>query len=192
MRHAARRARECADVLGLPLYAAAADRAAAAVALDAGDPAAAAEFALRAAEASEQTGVVIHVARARLLAGRALTAAGEAERAVEELTRAAAIYEACGADPRRAEVERELRKLGHRGPYRRSRPGARHGDAVATLTERELEVARLIVDRRTNAEIAATLFLSKKTVESHVRNLFHKLGVSSRVDVAREVERAAQ
>jgi DNA-binding CsgD family transcriptional regulator len=54
----------------------------------------------------------------------------------------------------------------------------------------ELEVARLIVDRRTNAEIAAELFLSTKTVEIRVRNLFHKLGVSSRADVARAVERA--
>ena len=188
----ARRARECADVLPLPMYAAVADRTAAAVALEAGDPAAAAELALRAAEASEQTGIVIHVARARLLAGRALAAAGDAERAVAELTRAAAIYEACGAEPRRAEAERELRKLGHRGAYRRSQPGARHGDALASLTERELQVARLIVDRRTNGEIAAALFLSKKTVESHVRNLFHKLGVSSRVDVARVVERSAE
>ena len=61
---------------------------------------------------------------------------------------------------------------------------------MASLTERELEVARLIVDRRTNPQIAAELYLSPKTVESHVRNLFHKLGVSSRVDVARTVERA--
>ena len=41
----------------------------------------------------------------------------------------------------------------------------------------------------TNREIAAALFLSDKTVESHVRNIFFKLGVSSRVDVARAVER---
>jgi DNA-binding NarL/FixJ family response regulator len=60
---------------------------------------------------------------------------------------------------------------------------------VESLTERELQVARLIVDRKTNAEIAGALFLSQKTVESHVRNLFHKLGVSSRVEVARVVER---
>ena len=53
-------------------------------------------------------------------------------------------------------------------------------------------MARLIVDRRTNAQIAAELFLSTKTVETHVRNLFHKLGVSSRVEVARAVERADQ
>jgi DNA-binding CsgD family transcriptional regulator len=50
-------------------------------------------------------------------------------------------------------------------------------------------VARLIVDRRTNAEIAAELFLSGKTVEAHIRNVFRKLDVSSRVEVARAVER---
>ena len=47
------------------------------------------------------------------------------------------------------------------------------------------------MDRKTNAEIAAALFLSQKTVESHIRNLFHKLNMSSRVEVARAVERAA-
>ena len=69
-------------------------------------------------------------------------------------------------------------------------PGRRDATGVESLTERELQVARLIVDRRTNPQIAAELFLSPKTVESHVRNLFHKLGVSSRVEVARVVERA--
>jgi DNA-binding NarL/FixJ family response regulator len=86
-------------------------------------------------------------------------------------------------------AERELGKLGRRR-HRRSQPGSRDGTGVESLTARELEVARLIVDRRTNAQIAAELFLSRKTVESHVRNLFHKLGVSSRTEVARVVERA--
>jgi DNA-binding NarL/FixJ family response regulator len=59
-----------------------------------------------------------------------------------------------------------------------------------SLTERELQVGRLVVARRTNQEIAAKLFISTKTVETHMRHIFEKLGVSSRVDVARVIERA--
>src|SRR5690349_14876660 len=43
-------------------------------------------------------------------------------------------------------------------------------------------------DRMTNAQIAAELFLGQKTVESHLRNIFNKLGVADRVAVARAVE----
>lgn len=60
---------------------------------------------------------------------------------------------------------------------------------MATLTGRELEGARLVVDRRTDAEIAATLFVSTRTLETHLRNIFAKLGVSSRTEAARLVER---
>ena len=68
--------------------------------------------------------------------------------------------------------------------------GKADGTGIEPLTERELEVARLVVDRKTNAQIAAELFLSPKTVETHIRHLFQKLEVSSRVEVARVVERA--
>ena len=74
--------------------------------------------------------------------------------------------------------------------HRRSRPGKADEDGIASLSARELELARLVVDRKTNPEIAAALFLSQKTVESHLRNIFRKLGVSSRVELARAVERA--
>ena len=65
------------------------------------------------------------------------------------------------------------------------------GDSgLASLTKREFEIATLATDRKTNREIAAELFLSGKTVESHMRHIFQKLGVSSRVEVARAIEHA--
>jgi DNA-binding CsgD family transcriptional regulator len=61
---------------------------------------------------------------------------------------------------------------------------------VAALTKREMEIARRIVDRQTNRQIAEELYLSQKTVETHIRNIFAKLGADSRVEVARIVEQA--
>ena len=80
-------------------------------------------------------------------------------------------------------------KLGQR-PHRRTRLGKANGTSIESLTERELQVARLVVDRRTNPEIAAELFLSRKTVETHLRNIFNKMDVTTRVALARAVERA--
>ena len=56
------------------------------------------------------------------------------------------------------------------------------------LTRREREVAELIVQRLTNPQIAERLVLSPKTVEIHASNIFRKLGVSSRGEVARAFE----
>jgi DNA-binding NarL/FixJ family response regulator len=125
----------------------------------------------------------------RTLAGRALAEAGQRDPAAAELEWAARELEACGALRYRDEAERELRKLG-RHIHRRTRPGKADGTAIETLTEREHQLARLVVDRKTNPEIAAELFLSQKTVETHLRNIFRKLGVTSRVELARAVERA--
>ncbi len=131
----------------------------------------------------------MEAALSRMLAGQALARAGERERATAEFTSAGSSFEACGALPRRDAADRELGKLGRR-VHRRTRAGKADGSGIETLTERELEVARLVVDRKTNAQIAAELFLSPKTVETHIRHLFQKLEVSSRVEVARVVERA--
>jgi ATP/maltotriose-dependent transcriptional regulator MalT len=177
-----------AAAVQLPLAATWAGRAVAAVALDAGDAALAAEQALASADAADAVGAPIEAALSRTLAGRALAEAGEKDRAVAELQHAAAALDACGAWRYRQSAERELGKLGHR-PHRRTRPGKANGAGIESMTGRELQVARLVVDRKTNPQIAAELFLSQKTVETHLRNIFHKMGVTTRTALARAVER---
>ena len=187
--HAAAAAQSCAEAVGLPMAGAMAALAAAAIDLHEGQPAAAAEKGLNAAAALDGVENAFDAANARLLAGQALAEAGESDRAAAELELAAVAFESFGSHRYRLQAERELRKLG-RSIHRRTRPGTRDGSGVESLTERELQIARLVVDRRTNPQIAAELFLSPKTVETHLRNTFRKLGVTSRVEVARAVERA--
>jgi len=182
-------AAECADGISLPMAAAMADLARAVVMLDSGDSGDAAERALAAATSLEEVGNLFDAAGARTLAGRALARAGEHDRAATQLERSAAAFDGFGSPRLRAEAERELRKLGRR-IHRRTRAGDADAPGVAALTGRELEVARLVADGKTNAEIAATLYLSPKTVETHLRNTFRKLNVSSRLQVARAVEQS--
>ena len=179
-------ARACADFVQLPMAAAMAGLAAAALDLDSGNPTSAATRALDAAAILEEVGDLLDAAAARLLAGQALALAGEQDAAVVELERARAAYDSFGSTRYRAEAERELRKLGKR-IHRRTTHGT-GDDGLASLTARELELARLVVDRRTNPQIAAELFLSQKTVETHLRNIFRKVGVANRVELARAVE----
>lgn len=192
-REEAKRAAGCADAIAaavqLPLAAAWAGRAAAAVALHDGDSARAAELALTSAAVADEVEAPIEAALSRTVAGHALAQAGHRDRAVAELQHAAAELDACGALRYRDEAERELGKLGHR-THRRTRSGKTDATGVESLTERELQVTRLVVDRKSNAEIAAELFLSQKTVESHLRNIFRKMRVTSRVALARAIERA--
>ena len=56
--------------------------------------------------------------------------------------------------------------------------------AAPTLTGRELEVVRLVVDGRSNDEIGAALAITTKTVEGHLRRLFDRLAVQSRTELA--------
>jgi ATP/maltotriose-dependent transcriptional regulator MalT len=186
---AAAAAQACAEAVALPSVAAMASLAAAALALDAGEPTAAAERALAAAAALESVAALWDAARARQLAGRAFARAGDRDRAALELERAAAAFDAFGSLRYRNQAERELRKLG-RHIHRRTRPGKTDTAGIESLTERELQVARLVADGKTNAQIAAELFLSQKTVETHLRNIFNKIDVTTRVALARAVERA--
>jgi DNA-binding CsgD family transcriptional regulator len=89
----------------------------------------------------------------------------------------------------RDQLEAQLRTLG-KTIHRRRRGGRRDGSGVELLTGREVEVAELVCAHRTNREIAGELFLSLKTVEAHMRNIFQKLGVSSRAEVAELLARA--
>jgi DNA-binding NarL/FixJ family response regulator len=173
----------------LPLAAAWANRASAAIALHDGDPDRAATLALTSAAAADKAHAPIEAALSHTLAGRALAQAGQADRAIAELQRAATELDACGALRYRDQAERELGKLGHR-THRRTRPGKTDANGLESLTERELQIARLVVDRKTNPQIAAELYLSLKTVQTHLSHIFHKMDVASRVALARAVEHA--
>jgi DNA-binding CsgD family transcriptional regulator len=106
-------------------------------------------------------------ARCRLLIGRALRALGDSDSAEAELLAARRGFAELGARP----AEREAASL-----LSPSRPGG--------LTEREVEVLRLVASGKSNPEIAAALFLSEKTVARHLSNIFVKLEVSSRTGAA--------
>ena len=122
-------------------------------------------------------------ALARLAEFRALAAAGERAAALAALREAESVLDGYGALRRRDEAVRELRRLGHRV----LRPA---GDAVAgPLTAREREIAGLIAAGRTNREVAEQLVLSTRTIDAHLRNIYGKLGVHSRVELTRELGR---
>jgi len=71
-------------------------------------------------------------------------------------------------------IARELRALIEPGDRYKDRQGE---DGYSVLTKREVEVVKLILQERTNQEIAAALFISPPTVETHRKNIMHKLDV---------------
>lgn len=91
---------------------------------------------------------------------------------------ALSLYETTGAERSAARVRRRLRGVG----VNTSRP--RTAGHRQTLTATELEVARLVAERLTTAEIARELSLSPHTVVTHVRHIYSKLGIASRQELA--------
>ncbi len=104
--------------------------------------------------------------------------------AVAALDEALDIVQTRGAERDAARLRRRLRELGIRRP--RPRPDARQG-GMASLTRAERDVALLVAAGGTNRSVAERLFLSPHTVNTQLRNAFLKLGVRSRVELARLV-----
>lgn len=150
------------------------------------EPAAAAQAATDAAELLLAAGRRTEAGRARLVAGLAYVEAGRRGPARDRLRAAAEIFEACGARSLHAHTVREQRRLGVRVP---APGGGVRGGGPHGLSPREREVGLLVADGCTNQQIAEKLFLSVRTVETHLSRVFAKLGVTSRVGVATALNR---
>ncbi|MES9542141.1 LuxR C-terminal-related transcriptional regulator [Actinomadura sp. NPDC000600] len=116
-------------------------------------------------------------------AGRALGADGDPA-APDYLDAALDLYEESGAARDAARVRRRLRLLGVRRPPRLREVG---DEARWGLTAAEARVARLVAQGATNRQVAEQLFLSRHTVNTHLRSIFAKWGIRSRVDLTRLV-----
>jgi DNA-binding NarL/FixJ family response regulator len=136
-----------------------------AIELAGGDARAALPSLRRACETWQRLQAPYEAARVRELVGLACRALDDEDTAALELDAARAAYAELEAAPDLARID--------------SLTGAAPGDGHG-LTERELEVLRLVAAGETNKAIAAQLVLSERTVDRHVSNIFAKLGVSSR------------
>jgi LuxR family transcriptional regulator, maltose regulon positive regulatory protein len=153
------------------------------------------------AELSGRTGSVIGILSVRALAHEA---SNEEDKALAELGRALAVAEPEGyvrtfvdlAAPMEGLLRRSVMKGVHAGYASRLLEafGSTAGKLSAgplsePLSERELEVLRMIASGMSNAEISRTLFIALNTVKKHINNIYRKLGVNSRtraVALARE------
>ncbi len=173
----------------LPQRAATAMCARAAVMLARGDAPAAIDTAREALPLAESAGNPLLGARARALIGAALGRVGSTEEAVSELERAERTLYGAGALREADAAAHELRRLGRRvrrriRDARGGTPGAAGAAGLAALSAREREVATLVASGMRNRDVAAALFVSEKTVESHLARIYDKLGVRSRAALA--------
>ncbi len=126
-----------------------------------------------------------------LLGAKALEAAagafvddGDRDQARAAFTRAADAYATLGAASDVAQLRATFRAHGiRRGPHAKHRQARRGWDS---LTPMETKIAALVVEGLSNPQIAAGLFLSRRTVATHVSHILKKLDVRSRTDIARE------
>lgn len=110
-------------------------------------------------------------ARVRVRIAEACRALGDHDAAGLELEAARRTFERLGAAP-------DLRRIDALAGDRQS--NRKRSGRTAGLTPRQTEVLRLVADGHTNKAIAAELFISERTVERHLSNIFIRLGVSSR------------
>jgi DNA-binding CsgD family transcriptional regulator len=120
----------------------------------------------RSQETWQRVGAPYLSARLRVLVGLACRLLGDDEGAALELDAARAVFQGLGAAPDLARIDALAQGAG---------AGRPHG-----LTPRELQVLRLVASGKTNKAIASALFVSEKTIDRHVSNIFVKLDVSSR------------
>ena len=169
---AAEQLERAAKELDRDLYRAMAALARAQLRLETGDAEGAVGPARAAVGLLDGSGYDVLLGRALDILGRA---SGDRAEAVDALERAVSAFDRCQAVPRRDRTVEALRGLGASG-----RRAAAAAMGPASLTARELEVARLAALRLTAAEIAHELFISRRTVEGHLANVYAKLGVHSK------------
>jgi DNA-binding CsgD family transcriptional regulator len=119
------------------------------------------------------------------LAGQ-LVRGGQRDDGVAAFDQALSITSRVGADWDTGRLRGRLRQLGIR---RRTTSAERPRTGWASLTDAELAVARLATEGNTNRQIAEKLFISPHTVNTHLRHIFEKLGINSRVTLTRVSER---
>jgi DNA-binding CsgD family transcriptional regulator len=106
-----------------------------------------------------------------------LRARGNRRDAIDQLRSAHDLFASFGAEPYRQRVEADLAAAGLRA-------AAGAAKSPLALTDRERDVAALVSTGLTNKEVAADLYISTKAVEYHLRNIYGKLGISSRRELA--------
>jgi DNA-binding CsgD family transcriptional regulator len=123
---------------------------------------------------------------AREEAACAAAAHGDRDRAAAALETALAGYRRMGAVPDRDRALGRMRALGIRRSSREAHRDVDHG--WAGLTASEVRIASLVRDGLTNREIGTRLFVSPRTVQTHVSHILQKTGLRSRVEIARFAE----